>query len=247
MDWFESWFDSHYYHLLYKDRDETEAINFINTLINKLNPVHGSKILDLACGKGRHSKALAEKGFIVTGLDLSENSIIKARESETETLEFFTHDMRVPFRTNYFNYTFNFFTSFGYFNTEREHINALKTMSASLKEDGILVIDFLNTSLPDLNIASSESKTIEDCLFEINKSATDRHLFKTIKVYDIHSSKLLMSFEERVARFNLADFQYLFSKSELELIEYYGDHHLNPFDVNSSPRLILFARKKINR
>ena len=66
-------------------------------------------------------------------------------------------------------------------------------------------------------------------------------------MFDINSQKLLISFEERVARFDLGEFQYLFSKSGLELIEHYGDHQLNPFDVNSSPRLILFARKKIKK
>jgi len=245
IDWFESWFDSHYYHLLYQNRDETEALNFINILIKKLNPHQKSTIFDLACGKGRHSKALADNGFIVTGVDLSENSIIAAKEYESESLQFYTHDMRFPFRTNYFDYTFNFFTSFGYFNTEREHINALKTMSASLKKTGVLVIDFLNTSLPSLNNASEEVKIIEGFDFQINKWATDNHLFKTIKVFDSKNT-LQISFEERVARFNLEKFKYLFSKSELILTDVFGDHSLNEFDEETSPRLILFAKKKVD-
>ena len=116
-DWFESWFDSPYYHLLYSNRDEREADLFIKNLINYINPSTKSKILDLACGKGRHSKVLADLGFDVTGIDLSENSIVSAKKMENESLHFYTHDMRFPFRANYFDYTFNFFTSFGYFNT----------------------------------------------------------------------------------------------------------------------------------
>lgn len=242
-DWFETWFDSHYYHLLYQHRDETEALNFINTLINKLNPTIGSIMLDLACGKGRHSKALADKGFDVTGVDLSENSIISAKQFETDNLHFFTHDMRNVFRTNYFDYTFNFFTSFGYFNTEREHINALKSMSSSLKNTGTLVIDFLNTSLAELNIFSEEVKHIAEFEFHITKKATDKHIFKTIKVYN-KEKEMLINFEERVARFNLEDFKNLFNKSGLVLMDVYGDHSLNSFDVSTSPRLILFAKKK---
>ena len=243
-DWFECWFDSPYYHLLYKNRDEREADLFINKLIDRLNPSTKSKILDLACGKGRHSKVLADLGFDVTGVDLSENSIISAKQSENDSLHFYTHDMRFPFRANYFDYTFNFFTSFGYFNTEREHINALKTMSSSLKQDGVLVIDFINALLPVLNNATEEIKDIENCTFKTNKWATDKHLFKTIKVYDKDSITLLMKFEERVARFSLADFEYLFSKSDLVLTEVKGDHDLKSFDINTSPRLILFAKKK---
>ena len=243
-DWFESWFDSHFYHLLYQHRDETEAINFINTLLDKLNPPKNSTMLDLACGKGRHSKALADKGFNVTGVDLSENSIIAAKQYESNSLQFYTHDMRFPFRANYFDYTFNFFTSFGYFNTEREHINALKTMSASLKKSGILVIDFLNTSLPALNVVLEEIKKIEGFDFHINKWATEHHLYKSIKVFD-DKNTLQIRFEEKVARFNLEDFKYLFSKSGLILTEVFGDHSLNEFNVESSPRLILFAKKNV--
>ena len=243
-DWFENWFDSPYYHLLYKNRDDNEANLFINKLINKLNPSTKSKMLDLACGKGRHSKVLSDSGFDVTGVDLSENSIISAKEFENDSLHFFTHDMRFPFRANYFDYTFNFFTSFGYFNTEREHINALKTMSSSVKKGGIVVIDFLNAHLPTLNVANEDIKKIENYVFKTNKWVTEKHLFKSIEVFDINNTTLLMNFEERVARFGLIDFENLFSKSGLELFEVYGDHILNPFDINTSPRLILFAKKK---
>ena len=244
LDWFETWFNSPYYHLLYNHRDEEEALRFINKLIDKLEPEQGSRMLDLACGKGRHSKSLWEKGFDVTGVDLSENSIIAAKEYECDTLRFYTHDMRFPLVSNYFDYTFNFFTSFGYFETEREHINTLRTMSSSLKKDGKLVIDFLNTSLPELNNTTEDTKILENNRFETRKWATDKHLFKSIKVYEGNSDKLLISFEERVARFNLQDFEHLFSFANLELTEVLGDHNLNAFDPLVSPRLILFAKKK---
>ena len=201
-------------------------------------------MLDLACGKGRHSKALWDRGYDVTGVDLSDNSISAAKEYECDTLRFYTHDMRFPLVSNYFDYTFNFFTSFGYFETEREHINALRTMSSSLKKDGILVIDFLNTSLPSLGITTEDTKILENNRFETKKWATAKHLFKSIKVYEGNSDKLLISFEERVARFNLQDFEHLFSHANLELTEVLGDHDLNVFDPLVSPRLILFAKKK---
>ena len=73
--WFTSWFDTPYYHTLYKDRNHSEAQVFMDNLTNYLNvPEHG-EILDLACGKGRHSIYLNSLGYNVTGVDLSENSI----------------------------------------------------------------------------------------------------------------------------------------------------------------------------
>ena len=64
MEWFETWFDSEYYHKLYKNRDDKEVEQFINNLINNLQLNLEANILDLACGKGRHSIFLNGKGFL---------------------------------------------------------------------------------------------------------------------------------------------------------------------------------------
>src|SRR5436190_18774056 len=102
--WFKDWFNSPYYHQLYFNRDEHEASAFINKLIDHLQPPVGSKMLDVACGKGRHSLQLATKGFDVTGIDLSEDSIREALQYESETLHFYQHDMRREFWINYFDH-----------------------------------------------------------------------------------------------------------------------------------------------
>ena len=142
--WFKEWFNTTYYHQLYFKRDDKEAADFIDKLITHLKPAPGSLMLDVACGKGRHSIQLSGKGFDVTGIDLSEDSILDALKNENEQLHFFQHDMRLPFWINYFDYAFNFFTSFGYFKTQREHDNAIRTIAQSIKPNGILVIDYLN-------------------------------------------------------------------------------------------------------
>ena len=74
-EWFKDWFNTSYYHTLYKHRDESEAHRFIDHLCAYLKVKKGSKILDLACGKGRHALHLAKKGYQTTGVDLSEESI----------------------------------------------------------------------------------------------------------------------------------------------------------------------------
>ena len=82
--WFASWFDSPYYHVLYKDRDDSEAADFMNRLTQYLHLHPTSKILDLACGKGRHSRYLSSLGYDVTGVDLSSQSITFAKKFEKE-------------------------------------------------------------------------------------------------------------------------------------------------------------------
>src|ERR1700761_2297077 len=119
-DWFENWFGSPFYKILYQNRDELEAQAFVETLIDYLQPFPGSRMLDIACGEGRYAVQLAEKNYDVTGIDISRISIEKAKAYEDEHLHFFVQDMRFPFYINYFDYAFNFFTSFGYFTHTRD-------------------------------------------------------------------------------------------------------------------------------
>ena len=111
QEWYKDWFNSPFYHKLYFDRDEKEAEIFIKKLVDHLEPKPGSRLLDIACGKGRHSKIMASFGYQVTGIDISPNSIEIAKQYEGPNLDFYLHDMRLPFWANYFHYAFNFFTS----------------------------------------------------------------------------------------------------------------------------------------
>ena len=129
--WFSSWFDTPFYHILYKDRNDKEAHAFMDTLTHYLNFPENGTILDLACGKGRHSLYLNTLGYNVTGVDLSENSINFAKQFENETLRFKVHDMCVPFGEK-FDGVFNLFTSFGYFDDDEDNLNTIKAIKTNL-------------------------------------------------------------------------------------------------------------------
>lgn len=242
--WFKDWFNSPYYHQLYFKRDELEAAAFINKFIDHLKPQQDCKMLDVACGKGRHSIQLAEKGFIVTGIDLSEDSIREAKENESKNLEFFVHDMRLPFRINYFEYAFNFFTSFGYFKTRREHDNAIRTIAQSLKPNGIFVLDYLNVHYAEDHLVHKSEKQIDDVNYYITKWFDEDHFYKKIVVEDEELKKPL-EYTEKVAKFNLGDFTDMFSYQGLQIQEVFGDYQFNGYDVKKSPRLIMIAKKVV--
>ena len=129
--WFTSWFDSPYYHVLYKERNYREAQIFMDNLTHYLNLPEHAKVLDLACGKGRHAIYLNQLGFTVLGVDLSENSIAIAKKNENETLHFEVHDMRHSFADKY-DAIFNLFTSFGYFECDADHLKTLIAIKESL-------------------------------------------------------------------------------------------------------------------
>lgn len=240
--WFKDWFNSPYYHQLYSNRDEQEAAAFIDLLITHLQPSPGATMLDVACGKGRHSIQLAGKGFDVTGIDLSEESIEEALQSEGDSLHFYRHDMRLPFRINYYDYAFNFFTSFGYFKTKREHDNAIRTIAQSIKHQGYFVMDYLNVHFTEGQIAPSATKEIDGIIFNITKWFDDTHFYKKIEVKDTELDESA-EFTEMVAKFSLADFKAMFARQGVTIQEVYGDYNFSPYDEQLSPRLIMIARK----
>ncbi len=240
--WYKNWFNSTFYHKLYFKRDEKEAEAFINQLIHRLQPPPTAKMLDVACGKGRHSKILAAKGYQVTGIDISPDSIRHAKKAEKENLEFFVHDMRLLFRSNYFNYVFNFFTSFGYFRTRREHDAAFRTIATSLISGGLFVIDYLNVHYAEAHLVASEVRQIGDTQYDIQRWDDETHFYKKITVSD-PSLKQPMAYTERVAKFSLGDFTDMLSYQGLQVQEVFGDYSFNHYDVKQSQRLIILASK----
>lgn len=240
--WYQQWFNSPYYYLLYYNRNEEEAFAFIRRLIAYLQPGQNCKILDVACGKGRHSRALAEMGFDVTGIDLSPQSIEEAKKSEGKNLHFFQHDMRLPFWINYFDYALNLFTSFGYFRTEREHYNAIRTISNSLKNEGVFVIDYLNVHFAEDNLKQREVKTVNDVAFNITRWHDEHHFYKQIQIIDPHHPPHHL-YTEIVAKFTLADLTDMLSYYRMQVQEVFGSYELNSYDVKKSPRMIIIAKK----
>ncbi len=240
--WFKDWFNSPYYHQLYFNRDDREAASFIDKLISYLKPAPGSTMLDVACGKGRHSIQLAGKGFDVTGIDLSEDSIHEALQSETASLHFYRHDMRLPFWINYFDYAFNFFTSFGYFKTRREHDNAIRTIAQAIKKDGVFVMDFLNVHYAEDHLIHQSEKEIDGVNFLITKWYDENHFYKKIVVEDEYLKEPLI-YTEKVAKFSLGDFTEMFAYQGLQIQEVFGDYDFGNYDVRRSPRMLMIAKK----
>jgi SAM-dependent methyltransferase len=241
-NWFQDWFNSPYYQLLYDKRDDKEAAAFIDKLLAYLHPAPGATMLDVACGRGRHAKYLAGKGFDVTGIDLSIDSINAARKLENDHLSFFQHDMRLPFRVNFFDVVFNFFTSFGYFDTRRENDNALRTLKNALKPGGKLVLDYLNSAFVAQHLVAHEILEKEEVVFDIHRELADKHFLKQINILDKQKMRRLV-FTESVNAFTKQDFEAMFAKQGLQINEIFGDYHFNSFDEQRSPRLILIATK----
>ena len=239
-EWFEEWFNTSYYHILYKNRNQKEAEIFVQNLVNKLEIKPEHRVLDLACGKGRHSIFLNKLGLDVTGADLSPNSIYEAKKSENERLNFLVHDMREVIPGTSFDFVVNLFTSFGYFDDQEDNLKVLGSIHEMLAPNGKLVIDFLNMAYVAREMKAEETKTIDGIDFHISKRFDGKHIYKKITFTDLGKTH---TYTERVQGLSPTDFENLLQLSGFKLEQTFGDIHLNPFDEQKSDRFILIATK----
>ncbi len=241
-EWFSEWFDSTYYHILYKDRDDNEAHFFISNLMTYLGTSKGSKILDLACGKGRHSKYLESLGYSVVGLDLSKNSIDSAKSLSSNYLSFDVHDMRDKLPYAPYDVILNLFTSFGYFNNQDDDLQTLSNVSNALDVNGVFVFDFLNIEYLEKNLVKKETKIVDGIAFDLNRFIENGSLYKNI-TFEIEGNNY--TFQERVDALKYQKFVDYFSKVGLEITAVFGDYQLTAFDNQRSKRLIILSKKKV--
>lgn len=239
-EWFDTWFDTPYYHILYSNRDESEAEVFLTNLMNHMAVPKGASILDLPCGKGRHTLFLAEKGYTLTGADLSVASISLAKSHAPEGVTFLVHDLRKPAWNESFDYVLNLFTSFGYFETEAEDKAAFTTLSKALKKGGSLVIDFMNVTRAVNLLKEEETKVMEGIEFHLKRYVKDGYIHKEIR---FEADNTPYFFTERVKALTLEDFKEFFTFTGLTLVNVFGSYQLDAYDAAESDRLIMIAKK----
>ena len=234
-DWFESWFDTSYYHILYSHRDYTEAKGFMQNLVKFLNLKADDLLLDLGCGKGRHSIFLNSLGYNIIGADLSKNSISEAKKFENDRLRFIVHDMRNPFKLKY-NAILNLFTSFGFFEDDNEDISILQNIKNGLTKDGVAIIDFMNVKKVVANLFSEEEQSIEGISFHISRYVKNGFIVKEIN-FDADGEH--HTFYEKVKILDLPKIKEYLNSVDFKIKHTFGDYHLNEFNEELSDRLIL--------
>ena len=240
MSWFKNWFDSKYYHILYSDRNENEAIFLIDNLLKKFQPSKKSVILDLACGAGRHATYLNKQGFTVDGVDLSKKSLDKAKRTQSKTLHFFHQDIRDFKQKNKYDIILNLFTSFGYFENEKDNEKVMQNIVFSLKKKGLFIIDFFNANKIISELKTYEIKKIDNITFEINKRYDKNFVYKEIHITDKKNKHI---FTEKVRLINREQFISYAQDANMTLLKTFGDYQLGEYTSNKSDRLLLVFQK----
>lgn len=243
MNWFEEWFDSPLYEKLYENRDENEARQLVEFLEQTLSLHTCSDILDLGCGRGRHSINLARKGYNVTGIDLSEEAIKTAREhaesQNVDNLTFHVRDMRNPLPET-FDAIVNLFTTFGYFLDDRENARVFDSVVAMLKNEGIFVLDYLNPDKVRKSYEPSDSGRFQDIDYNIKRYLKNGAIYKDIE-FRRESTGARKTYSERVKLYDLAWFESEMAQRNLVIDHVYGDYRGGSFNPEESPRMLIIS------
>lgn len=257
-EWWETTFNKKYT-TTYADATPSElTIKQVDFLLKNLKLKPGAKILDLACGFGRHSIELAKKGYNVTGVDFS-NYLIKLAVEEAKkqniNATFIQKDIRKIYFKGKFDAAINMFTSFGYFKNEEDHALAVKKFSQSLKVKGRLLID-LNNSIRTILSILKESKVEKKTklLTNMHKEKLSNGLvLTTVNQFDHKTMRWNMkrswkkegkmkSYCTSIRLFFLPEINNLLKNNGLRIQKTWGDFDGRPFNFNSR-RLIILAEK----
>lgn len=237
-EWFESWFGEDYV-ALYPHRDEAEAEHAVELIARMRSGCRVERVLDLACGAGRHSRSLADRWW-TAGLDLSE-VLLRLAHREQSPAAFARGDMRVlPFADDAFDLVVNLFTSFGYFETDEEHVLVFDEVARVTSEGGTFVLDFLNAGRVLTTLVPYDERVIGGRVVEQTRSITDDGCF-VIKAIRIRGED--REFVERVRLFTPEELQRMMANAGFDVSACYGGYDAAPLQVHS-PRVIVFGTRQ---
>ena len=244
MPWYDTWFGSTAYTIVYGHRDEDEAADMIDLMETVVDPEPGAAILDMGCGRGRHAHELARRGYNVTGIDLSPESIADAAETAaTEGLSgvtFHEGDMRDPVCEACFDGVVNLFTAFGYFTDDAENQQALDAMTTALRPGGWFVQDFLNAPQVRDTLVPEDTRTEGDTTITQRRRIVDGRVHKEI---ELSHHGVVETHQESVRLYDRDALEHMHARAGLDVQQAFGTYAGDPH-TPESPRLILVSHKR---
>ena len=243
MEWFKQWFNSEEYLKVYRHRDEKEAKDLVNLILDNIDKSEVKNILDMAAGQGRHALIFAKKGYSVTAVDLSENLLsIAKRNAEKKNLNVsFVHsDIRLFEPHKSYDLILNLFTSIGYFENDNENYEVLNKAYQLLNGNGFFVLDYFNKNFIKKNLVQNSVDEFDDRVISQSRYIEGERIIKEIT---IDKNGKIDKFVESVRMFSYDELLIMLKKIGFQIIKIFGDINGNSFELESSPRIIIIAGK----
>ncbi|MGE3802664.1 MAG: class I SAM-dependent methyltransferase [Candidatus Kapaibacterium sp.] len=242
--WYEEWFDSEYYLQLYSHRNDIEAEACIDIVQRATqfhpNDVDKCRVLDIACGAGRHAITLAKRGFDVTAVDLSTNLLRHAHtqgQKEKVSIKFLQLDMRsLDFKAE-FDLAVQLFSSFGYFNTVDEDFAVIQGARRSLRDIGYYAIDLINPLVLEKTLIPKSTKVLDDGVKIIEERVIVED--RVEKEITVQLKKEKLKFHESVRIYTPEKIERLLREAGFLPTHWFGDYAGLPFDRERSRRMII--------
>jgi ubiquinone/menaquinone biosynthesis C-methylase UbiE len=234
MEWFEEWFGEEYLRL-YPHRDDADAERAVGLISRTLGLRPGWRVLDVACGAGRHARAFVDAGAWCIGVDLSATLLRLARQVTDAPLV--RADMRqLPIRPRSMDLAVNLFTSFGYFERDAEHTAALREMVATVRPGGWFVIDFLNAAAVRRELVPEQTLELAGSVIRVSRSVSPdgRYVCKSIR------APAGRHYTERVRLFEPQQITSMLAQAGVNVRYRFGDYEAAPL-ASDSPRTILMG------
>ena len=234
-EWFEEWFGEEYLRL-YPHRNDAEAERAVGLILRTLPFEPGWRVLDVACGAGRHARAFHRAGARCTGVDLSQTLLGLARQITASPLV--RADMRqLPVRPGSMDLTVNLFTSFGYFDRDAEHTAALVEMITTVRSQGWFVIDFLNPAAVRRQLVPEETLEVAGSTVRVSRSVSPdgRYVCKSIRAAEGKH------YRERVRLFEPDQMSDMLEAAGVSVRFRFGDYDARPLS-SDAPRTIIMGQ-----
>ncbi len=236
MPWYKKWFGEEYLEL-YSHRNESEAEEHVDFVERHVGGPRPRAVLDLACGAGRHTAVLRRRGYRTLGVDLSLTLLAR------NELPRVAGDMRLlPFAAGSFDWVLNFFTSFGYFEAERENFRVLEEVVRVLAQDGRFLIDLMNPGAVLACLKPRDSQVLDGREVEMERwyDAGRKRLNKRIVVST--PGEPSRAFLESVRLYEPEEVTIGLRWAGLEVAALFGNFQGDPYERDSE-RLILIGFK----
>ncbi len=245
VEWFANetfWVD--FYDFLFHPSRFEEAEAEITKILN-LVQVGGKEVLDLCCGPGRHTVAMAKRAYQVVGVDKSKYLLSQAKDrcsQEKVTVKLIESDMREYVEPNRFDLVLNLFTSFGYFKDPGDDAKVVQNIFQSLRKSGKVLLETMGKEIIARIFLESVSTDLDN-----GKTIIQRHKIKN-NWSEIENEWIILQNEEYKKYvfthrlYSAVELVRLFEDNEFKNIQIFGNLDGDKYD-NESQRLILVAEK----
>jgi SAM-dependent methyltransferase len=244
-EWFEeeSFWSEMYPYMFPEERFHLadEQIEKVLALID----YQGGDVLDLCCGPGRHSLALAKRGIRVTGVDRSEFLLSKAKVEAARLnleIDFVLSDMRQFVRSNSYSLILNMFTSFGYFDDREDDLTVLRNAYQSLKPGGAMLIDILGKESLARRYHPTSSTQGEDGTLLIERHEICEDWTRCRNEWILVKGATAKSFHFQTRLYSGQELKDMLRRAGFEEVTLFGDLEGNEYGIDAN-RLISIGRK----